>query len=369
MRHEDALAQTDWSAVEHACGVTPEVPEILSALLSDDAARRADALRDLYQLVHHQDTIYSATPPAVDFVLAVLEDPRTLLAVSTDPGSGAGTVPLRAALLDWLTSVMEAAADGFEAGDAADVAACRAARPDVYRAAWAMRTDPDPAVVSAALGTLPCLLDAPELVHHRPDVAAWLRDHGLARSDRRTRVLAVMTLTSWGYDTTRVLRHDQDAVVRAAAALSPALAADPDGTRAILEVLSTPPDAAWCQQVFPHFGRLFPFKLLPAAVDRATLDELVAALDVLLAVPPDGTYYGDWGTRLRAKAFPDGFPPPQPASPAQRALLDLIARHCFGPAAPPVWFGSDVRAALSELVPGGAVLLRAAAARSGTVLP
>jgi hypothetical protein len=346
MRPEDLLARTDWPAVEHAYGRTPEVPqtrEILAALLSDDATSQARALGDLYQVVHHQDTIYSATPPAVDFVLAVLEDPRTFTAVSTGPRSGTGTVPLRAALLDWLTSVMEATAVSgeWEPGQPEDLAACRAARPHVYRAAWAMRADPDPAVVSAAVGTLACLLDAPELAHHRPDVAAWLRDHALALSDRRTRVLAVMTLTSWAYDTTQIIRHDQDPVVRATAALSSAHAAEPEGTRALLEVLSTPADAAWCQQVFPHFGRIFPFKLLPVAIDRATLDELVAALGVILADPPDGTYYGNWGARLRAKAFPDGFPPSRPLSPAQHALLDLIARHCFGPAAPPVWFTSD----------------------------
>lgn len=350
MRHEDILARVDWSAVEHAYAGMPEVrqtPEILAALLSDDAAAQDGALKDLYDVVHHQDTIYSATPPAVEFVSAILDDPRTLTPVR------AGRVPLRAALLDWLTSVLEAAAESDvwgPSGEPADVAACRAARGRVHRAASAMLADPDPAVVCAAMTTVSCLLDAPGLKGLRSDFAVWLRERALSSSDRRARVLAVLALTSWGYDTTVVLRDDPDPVVRATAALSPAHAADPAGTRALLQVLASPVDAAWCQQVFPHFGRIFPVKLLPVVIDRAGVDELVAALAVLLAAPPDGTYAGGWGARLRAKAFPDGVPPSGTLSPAQRALLDVLSEHCFGAAAQPIVFGSDPQLALSDLV-------------------
>lgn len=143
--------------------------------------------------------------------------------------------------------------------------------------------------------------------------------------------------------------------MRATAALSPAHTDKPEGTRALLDVLSSPAAAAWCQQVFPHFGRIFPFKLLPAAIDRAALDELVTVLAVLLADAPAGTYAGDWGARLRAKAFPDGFSPSMPLNPAQQAFLNLVAEHCFGPAAPPVRFRTDPRMALSDLVPEGAI--------------
>ncbi|MEJ3746378.1 HEAT repeat domain-containing protein [Actinomycetes bacterium KLBMP 9797] len=363
MRYGDLLAQTDWSVVEHAYAgmpVVPQTPQILAALLSDDPACQSRALGDLYGVVHHQDTIYSATAPAVNFVVAVLGDPRMLTPVPVGSGSHVTHVALRAALLDWLTSVMEAAAGADERtpGQHADIAACRAARPNVYRAAYAMRADPDPAVVSAALGTLACLLDAQELAHHRPEVATWLHDHALASTDRRTRVLAVMILESWAYDTTPLLEKDPDPVVRATAALSPAHAAKPEATTALLDVLSSPAAAAWCQQVFPHFGRIFPFKLLATAIDRATLDELIAVLAVLLADAPPGTYAGDWGARLRAKAFPDGFPPSAPLNPAQQAFLDLVAERCFGPTAPPVWFGTDPRLALSDLVPQGATFVR-----------
>lgn len=92
VRHENLLAQTDWSAVKHAYTGMPDVPqtpEILMALLSDDDACQARALSDLYNVVHHQDTIYSATAPALDFVVAVLDDPRTLMPGPANKGSRA----------------------------------------------------------------------------------------------------------------------------------------------------------------------------------------------------------------------------------------------------------------------------------------
>ena len=354
VRAEDILAGTDWAAVEHArpgsANVRP-APAILRALLSDRATTRAEALGDLYGLLHHQDTIYSATPPAVTFVAAVLDDPRTLTPVPTRPDAPES---LRAGLLAWLTSVMTAAAesDHWEpAGEPADVDACRAARAQVYRAAYAMLADPDPAVVSGALGAIACVLDAPELRHLRPEAAAWLHHHGLSAPDRRIRVLTVLTLSAWGSDCLPLLRTDPDPVVRAAAALSPAHAAETD---ALLEVLASPGDAAWCQQVLPHFGRMFPFKLLPAAIDRAPLDELVPALEVLLAAPPRGTYAGDWGTRLRAKAFPGGVPAAEALSDAQRALLAVLSTYCFGAAAPQLSFAADPRMAFRDLMPPAA---------------
>ncbi|MDI6105677.1 hypothetical protein QLQ12_44565 [Actinoplanes sp. NEAU-A12] len=359
MRHDDILARTDWSAVEHACAGSAgvrETPAILEALLSDDAAAQAEALGDLYNVVHHQDTIYSATPPAVRFVAAVLDDPRTLTPVPGSSERSGEQEPLRAGLLDWLTSVMEAAAESDRwgpSGESVDVDSCRAARGQVYRAAYAKLADSDPTVVSAALGTIACVLEAPELQHLRPGIAAWLNSHALSAPDRRIRVMAVLTLSSWGHDNTPVLRDDPDLVVRATAALSPAQAADPAATKALLEVLASPTDAAWCQQAFPHFGRIFPFKLLPAVIDRVPLDGLIPALEMILAAPPDGTYAGDWGTRLRAKAFPGGTPPTEAMSDAQRALLDVLAKHCFGAAAPPVSFACDPRTAFSDLMPQG----------------
>ncbi|MEU6074006.1 hypothetical protein [Micromonospora sp. NPDC047074] len=361
VRHGDLLAQTDWSVVEHAYAGDPDVPsspEILAALLDEDGGRQDRALLDLYNVVHHQGGIYSATAPAVHFVAAVLDDPRTSTLVSPGRGRRGVRVPLRAALLGWLTSVMQHTTEPDERrrGLLADVAACRAARPSVYRTAYALRTDPDPAVASEALGTmLACLLDAPELAHHRAEATAWSHGHALAGLDKHSRVMAVLSLQSWGYGTTPVMETDPDPVVRAAAALSPANAGSVQGTRALLDVLSTPSAARWCKRNYPHFGPIFMVSFLPAAIDRATLDHLVPVLDVLLASAPPIIYVGDWGARLRMKAFPNGFPPVEPPTTAQRTLLDVIAKHCFGPDFPRMCSGGDARVALRDLVPEGSV--------------
>jgi hypothetical protein len=176
-----------------------------------------------------------------------------------------------------------------------DVEACRAVRPSVFRVARAMRSDPDPAIASAALGTaLACLLDAPELAHHRAETAAWSGGHALAGLDTYSRVMAVLTLQTWGCDTTSAM---------------------------------------------------------PAAIERASLDDLIPALDLLLAHPPAVIYHGGWGAQLRAKAFPDGFPPVGPLTAAQQALRAMIAERCFSPDSPPIHFSDDARRTLSDLVP------------------
>jgi hypothetical protein len=92
VRPEDLLAQTDWSAVAHAYAGEPDVPsspEILAALLDEDADRQGRALVDLHNVVHHQGGTFSATAPAVLFVVAVLDDQRTLTPVLPDMVSGA----------------------------------------------------------------------------------------------------------------------------------------------------------------------------------------------------------------------------------------------------------------------------------------
>ncbi|MEV4514447.1 hypothetical protein AB0K00_36480 [Dactylosporangium sp. NPDC049525] len=363
MRPEDVLAQTDWSTVSHSYDSDPEsdpsepdwpsTPKVLAALLDDDADRRDGALSDLYTLIHHQRSLCSATAPAVTFAVAALGDPRTLAPVR----ARAGTVPVRAGLLDWLASVMGAAAEPDERrpGCAADVAACRALRPSVYHAAAALRTDTDPAVAAKALEALhACLLDAPELAHHRPDAAGWLRGNALASLDVPTRAVVVVSLQDWGYDTTPVIASDPDPLVRAAAALSPVHTGGAAGTRALLDALTEPDATHWYKTLLPHHGPLYLYRILPAAVDRVPLRELVPALDTLLGVANGVIYHADeWGIRLRRKAFPDGFPTAGPLDTAQRALLDMLARRCFGTHGD-FRFDGDARTSLADLLPEGA---------------
>jgi hypothetical protein len=288
----------------------------------------------------------------VRFAVAALPDPRTLAPVVPRHRTREGLVPVRAALLDWLASVMGAAAEPEERrpGCPADVAACRALRPAVHRAAAALRTDPDPAVATRALGAvLACLLDAPELAHHQPVTAEYLRS-GFAALDRRTRAVAVLGLQSWGYDTAWVLDAEPDPLVRAAAAASSPHPCGPDGVRALREALVAPAAGRRCTQLFPPFGPIMLFHVLPAAVDRIPLDALAPALDAFLADAPWEVYVSDWGIRLRARALPR---PPQP-------LLAVLTRRCFAPDAPPPWTDFDARTALADLVPAGADWLRQA---------
>jgi hypothetical protein len=358
VRPEDVLAQTDWSAVEHAYAGQPRVassPEILAGVLDEDADRQSRAVAELHYRVHHQGNIYSATAPAVLFVVAALDDRRTLISVRRGRGVRAVDLPLRAALLRWLASVMQHAADDYDGrrrGLPVDVEACRAVRPSVFGVARAMRGDPDPSTAAAALGAaLASLLDAPQLAHHRAEAATWSADPALARLDIHSRVMAVMTLQTLGADTTPLLHSDPDPVVRAAAALTPAAADSGLATQALLDVLSAPSAGISCTRDYPHFGPIVMSRFLPAAIERASLDDLIPVLDQLLAHAPAAICHGDWGPQLRTKAFPDGFPPAGPLTTTQRALQEMIAERCFGPDSPPLRRGDDARTALIDTVP------------------
>ncbi|HTJ39771.1 MAG TPA: hypothetical protein VL738_41695 [Dactylosporangium sp.] len=307
---------TDWSALEHAYtgdpGI-PETPQILAALLDEDPAVQNRALYDLHDLVHHQGGLYSATAPAATAVVAMLHDPRTRTPVTPRTGRDAAAVPLTAALLHWLKSVMEAVTEPeeYRRGYPDDVAACRALRPAVYEAARAMRMDPGPAVGAEALGVLSaCLLDAAELAQHRAEVARWLSGPDFAPLDLHTRVLAVLNLRSWGYDTTPMMHADPDPLVRAAAATG-APADSPTAARVLLEALSA---ARWSGWAFPHFGPVYWTEILPAAIDRAAPGDLAPVLAAFLAGRPV-IDVGDWRDRLRRKALPElteNVSPPQP---------------------------------------------------------
>lgn len=158
-----------------------------------------------------------------------------------------------------------------------------------------MRSDPDPAVASAALAAgLASLLDAP---------------------------------------------------------LTPALADSIHGTRAILGVLSAPSATRLCKREYEHFGPIYMTRFLPAAIERASPEDLVPALDLLLAHAPPVIYHCGWGPQLRAKMFPAGIPLDGPLTVPQQALRDVIARRCFGPDSPPLHHEDDARKALNDLVP------------------
>ncbi|MFF1949834.1 hypothetical protein [Kitasatospora herbaricolor] len=212
------LTGTDWGVHGHACtgmqGV-PDTPEILLGLLDDDVDRRVRAVRELYGLVLHQDTIYGATAPAARYVAAILDDPRTRAEAQWERGVGTG--PLRAKLLDWLGRFAETAAypphDG--PGQDEDIVASQAARLAVHADVAAFFDDPDPRVREAALAAAAPLMADPELAHHIPHLVRALRALVCA-VDPRHRQIARDCLQAWDEEAGELLAEDE-ALLRAQA--------------------------------------------------------------------------------------------------------------------------------------------------------
>ncbi|MFJ9907915.1 hypothetical protein ACIRVK_34415 [Streptomyces sp. NPDC101152] len=200
----DLLAGTDWASLEHACGSAAGTPALLAGLLADDAGTQARALRHLDDPVHHQNTLYSATVSAAAYVAAILRDPRTDTPVVDNDGR---TLPLRAALLNWLESVATEVGSEAEA-HMARVGLCleehpesvqvRALRPGLFQAVTAFLHAPDPAVQEAAIAAAVPLLDAPELVQQRALLTPLVRDVLLSSDNRSYRSIAGRALKSWG---------------------------------------------------------------------------------------------------------------------------------------------------------------------------
>ncbi|WP_326793711.1 hypothetical protein OHA79_49015 (plasmid) [Streptomyces sp. NBC_00841] len=205
----EVLSKTAWSALGHAYGTAEDVPQMLLGLMDTDLRVRSKALSHLHQVVHHQNTLYTATAPAAVYVAAILGDARTLQAVEKGPHGFPG--PMRAELLGWLGSVANEADDeaaavsrrfGFPPEDYPPfVEICRI-RPQLFHAVSAFLNDPDTDVRAAAISACIPLLDDPRLIHHRDALAPLLRDVLAASALWQYRERAIDTLANWGQDTT-----------------------------------------------------------------------------------------------------------------------------------------------------------------------
>lgn len=220
----DLLAGTDWASLEHACGSAAGTPALLAGLLADDAGTQAKALRHLDDPVHHQNTIYSATVPAAVYVAAILRDPRTRSLVVDADGRA---LPLRAALLDWVTSVATEVGSEAEAHIAGvglyleehpESVQVRALRPRLFQAVSAFLHAPYLAVQEAAIAAAVALLDAPELVQQRALLTPLIRDVLVSSDNRSYRSIADRGLKSWGKAQVRCLTNKTTTRGRAAPA-------------------------------------------------------------------------------------------------------------------------------------------------------
>lgn len=66
-----SLDSRNWSELHAAYGPATDVPGLLKALISENAARRAAAIDELYGTVWHQGTVYEVTPLTVPYLSAV----------------------------------------------------------------------------------------------------------------------------------------------------------------------------------------------------------------------------------------------------------------------------------------------------------
>ncbi len=73
----ERLHAVDWNALTHAYGPAGDVPGLIQAIAAADRQTRKDAYWELYGTIFHQGTRYSATAPAVPFLIELLADPAT----------------------------------------------------------------------------------------------------------------------------------------------------------------------------------------------------------------------------------------------------------------------------------------------------
>lgn len=69
----EGLDDVPWAKLRHALGPADDVPDLIRDLASDDEGLRAKAQYDLYGTLWSHGTVYEATPPAVPFLVELLE--------------------------------------------------------------------------------------------------------------------------------------------------------------------------------------------------------------------------------------------------------------------------------------------------------
>ncbi|MFJ3098917.1 hypothetical protein [Streptomyces hydrogenans] len=202
------LAETDWGSLETAFGNGECLPGILARLLEPDPRVQVAALSELSELVCHQSTVYEATVPVAMFVAGILTHPA---AMTLRPYR---SVPIRAALLNWLGSTACDASDemvdrvqqyfpGFHSPGSI-VTAFRDLRPVLYRAVAPFLQDGHEDVREAAGLAALILAEHPGLAEHRDHLAVHARAILDTSGDVHSRRVAWKALEAWGYDVTDI---------------------------------------------------------------------------------------------------------------------------------------------------------------------
>ncbi|MFJ5784319.1 hypothetical protein [Streptomyces hydrogenans] len=206
--YQVVLAETDWGSLQTAFGSGECLPEVLARLLEPDPKVQVTALSELSELVGHQNSVYEATAPVALYVAGILAHPA---AMTLRPYR---SVPIRAALLNWLVSTAYDASDeivdrtkqyfpGFLTPGTI-VAAFRDLRPMLYRAVVPFLQDSHEDVREAAVIAALILAEHPALAVHRDHLSVHARAVLDTSSDGPNRRVAWKALEAWGHDVTDI---------------------------------------------------------------------------------------------------------------------------------------------------------------------
>jgi hypothetical protein len=316
----EILTGTDWSRLEHAYGSADGLADQLIGLLSGDPEVAGDVLGVLDAAVLHQGTIYSCTAPVALFVAGVLTDERTGVACESSLPWDDRVRPLRAALLEWLGEVGDSAAYSGNARDA--VRACRAIRPQLYRAVAPFVWDPVASVRTEALGAAGTLLLADDLADVRHALAERLMEDA-SRTGASERAHLALVLDRWGI-APRTLLTDPEPGVRAYAAVARHLDGDPAALAEVRAALCDP-DAVnhWFDGHHPQRGGWFLDTLVGALLRRTTAFDEIEPEATAIAMAPD-SYARQCSVR---SLMPRAFPPGRPDSPAAKRFRAALDRN------------------------------------------
>lgn len=137
-----ALAEVDWAVHEHAYGPAHEVPALLFAVTHATGPVRGDAWWELWGNVHHQGTVYNATPPSVPFIANIAADPSHPDRVNAPATRSAVAARLPDLLASWdrepalVQRALVYLSSAF-LGQAAAAGAVDSIVPEAHRVAWA----------------------------------------------------------------------------------------------------------------------------------------------------------------------------------------------------------------------------------------
>jgi hypothetical protein len=297
----------DWGSLEHAYGPAWDTPQQLAALASADPEVQREAMEHLGGAVFHQETLYSATGPAVRVVAGMLV-------------RGEVAAEVQDFCLDYVGHVAEEVAR-VELIDAANhlLPALVPAVRESYPAVVAHLLNASRRTRRIAGRSLVQIVQPAAMAELRPDAMARLRQ--LARVEPPDdRAYYVRLLGQSGGDCGEFL-VDGDVQVRTAAALSPALAADDTADGLIAAALA---EAAENNVADPEVYELS--DLVAAAARGIDFERLVSAAVRLAADDVGVGWDPPWGPLL-GLAFRPPYQAGRKLTPAQRRMLAVLVAN------------------------------------------